>query len=311
MSTSKSWTDWKCPICSGKKFLQIEKYHGRSNLFRNKQLVTCALCTCKSIYPVISNDKLNDYNSSYWENAQSDDEEARKCYYAQAISRIEYIKLYLKELSKLEILDIGAGQGFIFDILKLGKNDINYSAVEMDKSIHNELNQKGIKNIYSSWKEIKNYQFDLIILSHVIEHFREPVLYLREIKQLLKKRGCIFIEVPNRDDIHKENLEPHLLVFNEKSLKRLIKEIGMQIMDFRSVGRNIEILKKTSTILYFKKILRKHFPVLIMLKKLVRQRIDTRKNKNKDITDLNNLFIKYKLNEYNNNGQWFRLIIKN
>ena len=104
MSIRKSRADWKCPICSGKKVLQFEKYHGRSNLFRNKQLVTCALCTCKSIYPMISNDKLNDYNSNYWKNAQSDDKEARKYYYAQAVSRIGYIKLHLKELPRLEIL---------------------------------------------------------------------------------------------------------------------------------------------------------------------------------------------------------------
>jgi 2-polyprenyl-3-methyl-5-hydroxy-6-metoxy-1,4-benzoquinol methylase len=260
---------------------------------------------------MISNDDLNDYNSNYWKDVQSNDKESRKFYYAQAISRIKYLDEHLRDTSKLKILDIGAGQGFIFDLLKLKNNDVSYSVVEIDKNIHNELHQKGIRNIYSSWKEIKNYKFDLIILSHVIEHFREPVLYLREIKKLLKKRGCIFVEVPNRDDTHKLCLESHLLVFNEKSLRRLIKEIGMQIIDFRSVGRNIDILKKSSILIYFKKILKKHFPILITIKRLIKQRIAIGNNINKGRVDLNNLLIKYKLNEYNNNGQWFRLIIKN
>ena len=303
--------NWFCPICSGKKYSKVENYRGKSRLFINRKLITCANCSCKSIYPMISNENLEKYNKNYWKEVQSNSKESRKLLYAQTISRVEYLNKNLKDISKLQILDVGAGQGFIFDVLKLKNDNLKYSVVEIDKNIHNELSQKGIRNIYSSWKEIKNYKFDLIILSHVIEHFREPVLYLREIKKLLKKEGCIFIEVPNRDDTHKVCLESHLLVFNEKSLRRLIKEIGMQIIEFRSVGRNIDILKKPSILIYFKKILRKHFPILIRIKQLIKQRIVSGNNINKERGDLNNLLIKYKLNEYNNNGQWFRLIIKN
>ena len=44
-------------------------------------------------------------------------------------------------------------------------------------------------------------KYDIIILSHVIEHFREPKEILIKIKSMLKENGFIYIEVfisPNK-----------------------------------------------------------------------------------------------------------------
>lgn len=300
--------DWRCPICFSTKYAKIEKYNGRSNLFKHRKLVTCSVCTGKSIYPMVSEKDLNYYSKNYWVDVQSNSEESRKLYYAQAESRVKYLNSHLRDLSKLEILDIGAGQGFIFDILKSKANNVNYSVVEIDENIHSELRQKGINNIYSSWKEIKNQKFDLIILSHIIEHFREPTLYLKEIKALLKKDRYIFIEVPNQDDIFKEYLGAHLIVFNKKCLKRLVKQINMEILELRSVGRNIESLKPHLTIKRIKNLLKTYFPDLITIRKLISRKIINKIIDRKKRS--NNYVNKYKLNEYDNNGQWLRSIIK-
>jgi len=150
---------------------------------------------------------------------------------------------------------------------------------------------------------------NLIISSHILEHLREPLVYLKEIKTLLNENGYIFIEVPNQDDAFKEYLEAHLIVFNEKSLRTLVKGIGMQIVDIRSVGRNIKNLKTHKNIgQILKKTIKKYFPQLVLIKKVMEQKnINGNLTKKRDARDN----VDYKLNEYDNNGQWLRLIIKN
>ena len=53
-------------------------------------------------------------------------------------------------------------------------------------------------DLYKFANKAKNKnQFDLIIMSHSLEHFPEPVSVLKCLKKLLKKRGKCLIIIPN------------------------------------------------------------------------------------------------------------------
>jgi 2-polyprenyl-3-methyl-5-hydroxy-6-metoxy-1,4-benzoquinol methylase len=77
--------------------------------------------------------------------------------------------------------------------------------------------------------------FDLITLSHVVEHVHQPLAVLRDCHRLLKPGGSLWIATPNLDSgghalfgRHWLGLDAprHLVLFNERGLKRLLNEAG-------------------------------------------------------------------------------------
>lgn len=78
-------------------------------------------------------------------------------------------------------------------------------------------------------------RFDVITLSHVIEHVYDPSALIRDCHRLLKEGGYIWIETPNflsqghrLFGPHWRGLEPprHISIFNHKSLKRMLRQAG-------------------------------------------------------------------------------------
>lgn len=80
-------------------------------------------------------------------------------------------------------------------------------------------------------------KFDVVMLSHVIEHVHQPVATLRNCRQLLKPGGRIWIETPNigsrgyrRFGRYWRGIETprHLVLFNRQSLDDALSEAGFR-----------------------------------------------------------------------------------
>ena len=80
-------------------------------------------------------------------------------------------------------------------------------------------------------------QFDVITLSHVIEHLHDPIAELKSVHRLLKPNGTIWIDTPNLDSIgHADfgsswrGLEPprHLVLFTRRSLQFALENTGFR-----------------------------------------------------------------------------------
>ena len=292
--------DWQCPICMSRKYKKVERHYAKSKIFVNTKLVTCNNCLAKSVHPMPSEKDLVKFNKYYWKDVQSDSQDARDFHYIQALFRIKYLKKHLTCFGNMKILDVGAGHAYIYDILKSDNKTINYSVIECDTIMQDELRNKGIKRVYANWESIDESDYDIIILSHIVEHFREPTKYLKDLKRLLKKDGYMLVEVPNQDDIFKAYLGAHLIVFNKFSLKKLFGELDMNILDIVTAGENIENLRKSK----LKKSLIRHFPQVVKLKQFFKKKITAIRKIEKPLA------AEYKFEVYNN-GRWIRLIAQN
>lgn len=74
--------------------------------------------------------------------------------------------------------------------------------------------------------------FDLIILSHVLEHLVDPAWAMKVLHELLAESGLIFIEVPNMLGLHRTKCAftfEHVNYFTPTSLTNLVQQGGFAV----------------------------------------------------------------------------------
>ena len=138
-----------------------------------------------------------------------------------------------------KVLEVGAGDGSILKYLSDGNFAPEYHAVEISDSGVKHIKSRQIKGL-SSVQEFDGYHlpfednsFDLLILSHVLEHVEHERLLLREIKRVSRN---FVIEVPidykpGVDKRIKHFLAyGHINVYTPTSLRYLLQTEGFDVI---------------------------------------------------------------------------------
>lgn len=88
--------------------------------------------------------------------------------------------------------------------------------------------------------------YDLIVLSHVLEHLPYPARTIMEIRSVMKKDTVLYIEVPHEDLLRlnpesknvltkKKHWHEHINFFTRESLNLLLECCGLEAIDVRSI----------------------------------------------------------------------------
>jgi SAM-dependent methyltransferase len=152
----------------------------------------------------------------------------------------------------LRILDIGAGQGAfgITAAMDSGARRVCYTALEPDRRLRGEIVSLWRKlGLAAELKEADGLEdlkasdgpYDLVVLSHVIEHLREPRSYLGAIRGLLSSGGILFVEVPHQDFLFKADVFPHVLFFTPENLRILLESEGFKVEKTGTFGRDWKV----------------------------------------------------------------------
>jgi SAM-dependent methyltransferase len=81
-------------------------------------------------------------------------------------------------------------------------------------------------------------QFDYILMSHVVEHFTNPLESMKKIREILKPGGIAYIEVPNAESFESEksgqfwygwDAPRHLFMFTPSTLGKLLSQSGLKV----------------------------------------------------------------------------------
>ena len=84
-------------------------------------------------------------------------------------------------------------------------------------------------------------KFDTIIVGHILEHVRNPVLILKRTKKWLKKNGVILIDVPNANSLHRQAGVKMGLLKNCTDLNEADKRIGhRRVYTIETLKRDIK-----------------------------------------------------------------------
>jgi len=173
-----------------------------------------------------------------------------------------------------KVLEVGAGEGSILKNLSLSGFGNELYALEISESGIQKIKEKNIDKLKEALL-FNGYQipypddyFDLVVLSHVLEHVEFERILLREIKRVSRYQ---IIEVPRDyrtgvDAKVKHFLSyGHINVYTPSSIKFLLKTEGFEILKenlkvfdrevFEYLGKSRAGKFKSISAFYFKKIM--------------------------------------------------------
>lgn len=216
----------KCGICSSKhlKFLFKAKDHdnGSSKYY---PIYECNKCHTVSIQPPPSKKELEKYYSDSYYTYK----------YYGLINKCFLLLRASKVPNKGSILDIGCGEGSFLKIMK--EKSYDCYGLETSSAGIKKAASKGLA-VYGNIKDIKR-KFDVITLWHVLEHIKNPVHYLNQIKKRLTKNGYLLVAVPNFDSIQSKlgkdawfHLAPplHIFHYTPKTIASILKKEGFKVV---------------------------------------------------------------------------------
>jgi 2-polyprenyl-3-methyl-5-hydroxy-6-metoxy-1,4-benzoquinol methylase len=155
--------------------------------------------------PYYHKDFLDDFYSKYYRNLYSNNKilSASKIIVEQ-IQRGEYYYNFCKDFlnSGDKILEIGCGMGGILIPFKL--NDFDVKGIDLGEDFLKKGNKFNLNLSNESLESLleKDEKYDMIILSHLIEHIPEISDFLMKVNKLLNQNGKVFIAVPGIRYIH-------------------------------------------------------------------------------------------------------------
>ncbi len=249
-----SHTRTDCPLCSGSRLRYTFSHEGY-------RIVRCADCALMFTNPQPSDTELSAiYSADYFLGAESEEGRAstREMKRATARQYLSEIQRYVGDASG-RLLEIGCGDGdFLVEAEAAGFHvtGVEYAPAACEQArarleggeiICGELEKAGLEDA----------QFDLCVLSDVIEHVRDPLAFLREIHHLVKPGGAIFIATPSLASwsakLLKQNwmeFKPeHLTYFEPKTLEtalfrtgyhQVIVQPGWKVLTFDYVAKHFE-----------------------------------------------------------------------
>ena len=258
-------TSLKCPICATlfepaqNNVPYVTDRTAASNVARPERISFCPECEVGIAFPQLTNEEIDGLytDGDYWQ------EKAVRIFlpknnpgqYVMAESRWQLVENYLRSqgrlgLEKISILDIGGGHGFFGMAASKSRRVIleKVSIVEKDKYFIQSAKltwERELPHIdFSVEESIENIsrerRFNLVVLSHVLEHLNDPKGIISSAAGRMFPGGLIFIDLPNRDYLFKKDIFPHVLFFSGKSLEKLLTDMGFEVEFIEYFGWNRE-----------------------------------------------------------------------
>jgi 2-polyprenyl-3-methyl-5-hydroxy-6-metoxy-1,4-benzoquinol methylase len=196
-----------CPVCGNKPVVQIgtlaKNFPGRASR-SSFDLLQCSECEILYQSPLPTSD---DFKSMYEEATQFTSPEYRDPEKIEGI--LNYYSTCCRQMLGLmnhparpRILEVGAGLAWVCRSAKL----INPHSITVAQDVSNECASE------CTWADAyvvatiddpridRRGPYDIISMTHVIEHLPDPVAVLTRLRSLLTSEGCVFITCPHRPE---------------------------------------------------------------------------------------------------------------
>ncbi|NQU51025.1 MAG: class I SAM-dependent methyltransferase [Bacteroidetes bacterium] len=142
-----------------------------------------------------------------------------------------------------DILEVGCSLGYTLEAAK--NRRINHLGIDISDYAIDFCNDIGLNAKKYSFDELKQtrQKYDLIFMQHVLEHFEDPFLVLKDCFDLLQEKGIVLILVPNTKYKRAVKLNAkhrfyslkgvgaeHYSYFNYENLRLVLQASGFEVI---------------------------------------------------------------------------------
>ncbi len=203
------------------------------------------------VEPKLSNDELQEFYTNKYRKTRNESPSAKyvSLMRGRAMVQKQFIYSVTKASCFLSMLDIGCGAGLLLEAFS--DNSQSLVGYETDKVMaeyaSSHLGAKAIvKCAHFDPGIIPVNRFDMISMSHVLEHIPDPSKFLNQLRCWLKPGGHIFLEVPNDPlDCVRWQVEKsikglaHISFFTPTSLRIHAENAGLDALKISTYGADI------------------------------------------------------------------------
>ena len=223
----------------------------------------CPRCGLLMTNPRMNQESYNHFYEKYYRSLYSDDSNVDlDVFYSEQHKHGVRIGRYLLDsgcgLKNARVLEIGTGMGGILSGIKEVESSVEVKGIDLGTEYIEEGKKRGVKLAVgdsSSEAKLNTKCYDIVILSHVLEHFLDIDLELENISKLLKEEGILYIEVPGILEIHKTYIDileflqnAHIRHFSLKTLQNTLNRNGYKLLAgnesiqsiFQYTGKKVE-----------------------------------------------------------------------
>jgi len=254
----KKYNSSNCPLCG-----QLAKHDfiGQDFMFDRSKFYNYSKCqSCKISFqdPIPDLATINSYYPNNYENY--DDPKPSRLSFIEKI-RLQYHHGYsnliknnllnrclsniiffdkkiINNISDGNFLDIGCGNGS--RLIKMRNLGWNVHGVELNKFayIKCKKNNLNVQNTSLEKANFKKNYFDVIYMSHLIEHLHNPTEVIEICDLLLKKGGKLYIHTPNLNALGRvffgkywfaNEVPRHLILYSHSGIKKLLFNSDLKI----------------------------------------------------------------------------------
>jgi SAM-dependent methyltransferase len=136
------------------------------------------------------------------------------------------------------LLEVGCAAGDVLARMQ-GHGYHDVQGIELSLEACQQAWQRGLKVFHGTLDEFETDQrFDLIFMSHVIEHVIDPVATVAKLASLLKPGGVLYLETPNVGSLDARlwkqgwgliHYPRHLHLFDRSTLRRLVERSDLTL----------------------------------------------------------------------------------
>lgn len=227
-----------CNYCNSSAYRQIYKI--------NKWMVVkCKSCGLVFLNPRPSTEEFDGlYSESYYSGHLTNQYPSDQLSIEKGIDSMKFLlDIVTPHIKKGRILEIGCATGLFlayasrYGFEVCGIEISEYASKYAREHLRLDVKTGVVEDIHLFWPDC---YFDVIMMSHVVEHFPDPLTTLSLTNRLLKPGGLLIIRTPDfssfdakyyREKWSGLSIPFHLYFFTPKSLCKMLKKTGYKIKE--------------------------------------------------------------------------------
>jgi trans-aconitate methyltransferase len=221
-----------CPLCGSDAFEPVQMPEGSWRICRD--------CGLGYQHPARTMDEMAEYYANGYRPEGYPREHDRRIWDNRAIRQVDVLK-QAGLISADRILDIGCAGGRLLEACGDTFGAEELWGVELNPLDWPECEKRGV-NLAQDLDRIVR-PFDLLLMSHSLEHFDDPVGFLKTLRSYATQAAWLMIELPGWDT-RSAWQDFHYVAFRLPQLTKALEKAGWGLVFGRKIGGVLEAVAR-------------------------------------------------------------------